>query len=456
MSPDPVIDGQELAGWGRTAPTRAQVTAVTGSDELSRALAAVPERGIIARGLGRAYGDAAQNAGGAVADLTGWTGLLDLDLEHGRVTATAGTSLEQVMRWLVPLGWFVPVTPGTRSATVGGAVAADIHGKNHHHAGSFMDHVSRLVLELPGAAPRTVGPDADPELFWATAGGMGLTGIVRQATFDLVPIETSRLVVDTHRTPDLDDTMARMVADDDRYPYSVAWTDLRATGRSMGRSVLDQARFARRDELPARQRPDPLAFAPRVLAPAPPWAPPHLLNRLSIRAFNELWFRKAPRAREGSLQTITQFFHPLDAVSGWNRVYGRSGFLQWQCLVPYGEEATLRRIVERFATTGCASFLCVLKRFGAQNPGPLSFPGPGWTLAVDIPGGLPDLGPLLDDLDLEVAEAGGRLYLAKDSRMRPEILSRTYRRLDEWRSVRARVDPQGVLQSDLGRRLGLC
>jgi decaprenylphospho-beta-D-ribofuranose 2-oxidase len=360
------------------------------------------------------------------------------------------------MRWLVPLGWFVPVTPGTRAATVGGAVAADIHGKNHHRSGSFMDHVHQVVLELPGGERCEVSPTTDPALFWATAGGMGLTGIVTQATFAMQPIETSRMLVDTHRTPDLDETMARMLADDDRYPYSVAWTDLRATGRAMGRSVLDQARVARRDELPARQQHDPLDFAPRVLAPAPPWAPPHLLNTLSIRAFNELWFRKAPRAREGAIQTITQFFHPLDAVAGWNRVYGRPGFLQWQCLVPYGEEQALRRIVERLSATGCASFLCVLKRFGAQNPGPLSFPGPGWTLAVDIPGGLPDLGPLLDRLDDQVADAGGRLYLAKDSRMRPELLGRTYPRLDDWRAVRARVDPDGVLQSDLGRRLGLC
>jgi decaprenylphospho-beta-D-ribofuranose 2-oxidase len=333
-------------------------------------------------------------------------------------------------------------------------VAADIHGKNHHLDGSFIDHVHELALQLPDGSTVQVSPTVDPDLFWATAGGMGLTGMVLWATFQLKPITSSRLLVDTDRIPDLDALLALMVEGDDEYHYSVAWVDLMAGGASTGRGVLDRGRFADAGELPGDDV-DPLSFAPRVVAPAPPWAPPRLLNPVSVRAFNELWYRKAPQHAEGAIQTITQFFHPLDLIDGWNRVYGTHGFLQWQCVVPDGAEETLRRLVDALSRRRCTSFVNVLKRFGPANDGPLSFPLRGWTLAVDIPAGRPDIGPFLDELDREVAGAGGRLYLAKDSRMRPELLGAMYPRLEDWRAVRQRVDPDRRIQSDLGARLGL-
>lgn len=457
--PAPDIDRDDrrlFSGWGRTAPSAAAGHAVRDAKELAELVGDGPPRGLIARGLGRSYGDAAQCAGGEVLEFRPLCGLRSLDLGTGVVTAWGGTSLDELMRWLIPLGWFVPVTPGTRFVTVGGAIAADIHGKNHHSAGSFVDHVDEITLQLADGSLVDVSRTADAELFWATAGGMGLTGLVVAATLRMKAIRTSRLAVDTERTSDLDALMARMVESDDHHDYSVAWIDLTTTGTGMGRGVLDQGRFAEVDELPPALADDPLAFAPRVMAPAPPWAPPHLLNRFTVRAFNEVWYRRAPsRRRQGAIQGITEFFHPLDMVEGWNRIYGRHGFLQWQTVVPDRAEETVRHMVEQLSANKVTSFLAVLKRFGPANPGPLSFPSSGWTLALDIPGGLADLGPLLDRLDERVAEVGGRVYLAKDSRMRPELVPVMYPRLDEWRGVRARVDPDRVFQSDLGRRLAL-
>ena len=255
------------------------------------------------------------------------------------------------------------------------------------------------------------------------------------------------------RAADLDAVMAIMEATDDDYDYTVAWIDLVAKGRALGRSVLTSGRFAHRDELDPHDD-NPLDFDPYLTVPAPPWAPSGLLNRLSIRAFNEFWFRKAPVERRDELQTISQFFHPLDMVEGFNRIYGRRGFLQWQFVVPFGAESTLRHIVETLSSAGCASFLAVLKRMGAADPGPMSFPAPGWTLALDIPVSA-GIGSLLDRLDDQVTDVGGRVYLAKDSRLRPALVPRMYPRIDEWREVRRRVDPDGVLQSDLARRLAL-
>jgi decaprenylphospho-beta-D-ribofuranose 2-oxidase len=442
---------RELTGWGCNPISAADVVDPVSFAEVDAVFASPPGRGVIARGLGRCYGDAAQNAGGTVVE-TAFLQAFDVDVESGVVTASGGVSLDALMRALVPRGHFVPVTPGTRQVTVGGAIAADIHGKNHHKKGSWCSHVERFRLATPTGTVE-VSPESDFDLFWATAGGMGLTGVVLDATFRCPPIESSRLLVDTVRAADLEAVMALMEATDADYDYTVAWIDLVTRGRALGRSVLTSGRFARRDELDQHDD-DPLGFAPNLLVPAPPWVPSGLLNRLSVRAFNEFWFRKAPVERRDELQTISQFFHPLDMVEGFNRMYGRRGFLQWQFVVPFGAEATLRHIVETLSSTGCASFLAVLKRMGAADPGPLSFPAPGWTLALDIPVSA-GIGGLLDRLDDDVTDAGGRVYLAKDSRVRPELLSRMYPRLDEWRQVRRRVDPDGVLQSDLARRLHL-
>ncbi|MDQ0385787.1 FAD-binding protein [Streptomyces mutabilis] len=452
---DPGTTWGPVTGWGRTAPTAARLIRPRTYQEAADAVRECGVRGGIARGLGRAYGDAAQNAGGAVLDMTGLDRVHAIDADGGTVLCDAGVSLHRLMEVLLPLGWFVPVTPGTRYVTVGGAIGADIHGKNHHVSGSFARHVLSFELLTADGRVRTV--DRGTPLFDATAGGMGLTGVILTATVRLQPVETALMSVDTERATDLDDLMARLTATDHRYRYSVAWIDLLARGARTGRAVLTRGDHAPLDALPERSRArrDPLAFRTSRLPAAPDLVPDGLLSRTTVGLFNELWYRKAPRVSRGRLQRISTFFHPLDGVPHWNRVYGRGGFVQYQFVVGHDRADALRRIVRRISEHRCPSFLAVLKRFGEADPGWLSFPVPGWTLALDVPAGLPGLGAFLDGLDEEVAQAGGRVYLAKDSRLRPELLDAMYPRLADFRALRAELDPRGVFVSDLARRLHL-
>jgi decaprenylphospho-beta-D-ribofuranose 2-oxidase len=434
-----VTDTQLLTGWGRTAPTAARLAGLD-------ALESPPARGAIPRGLGRAYGDAAQNAGGAVIDTSHLGGV---SIDAGNVHTGAGVSLDSVIDEALPRGWFLPVTPGTKHVTVGGAIASDVHGKNHHREGSISRWVESVVLATPrGRETLTAGSEG----FSATAGGMGLTGVIVEATLRLLPVESAWVSEDIERCSDVDDCMARMAARDDQYRYSVAWIDCLARGARLGRSVLMRGDHAPASALPAGT--DPLKRKSGLRVPAPPWAPNGLLRRETVAAFNELYFRRAPRLETGRLVPLDPFFYPLDAVPGWNRMYGSRGFLQYQFVVPFGAEDALRAALERLSGARVASFLAVLKRFG-EGSGMISFPMPGWTLALDMPAGDPSLGPLLDGLDRLVADAGGRVYLSKDSRLRPELVPQMYPELERWRGVVRRLDPDGVMQSDLSRRLDL-
>lgn len=403
----------------------------------------------IARGLGRSYGDAAQLSGGVVLSNRSLDGIGTI-ASDGVITVGAGVSLDDLLTLTVPLGWFVPVTPGTRQVTVGGAVAADVHGKNHHRDGSLGDHVLEMRLVTPTGS-FTVSPTREPDLFWATIGGMGLTGVVTTVTLRLLKIETDRLIVDTTRYANLDDVMAAMRSGDDDYRYSVAWVDCMTTGAAMGRAILTRGEHATRRDV----------MSPSLAAPTParlrvPFdAPSGLLNPLSIRAFNEAWFRSAPRARQGEEQSLGTFFHPLDGVSDWNRLYGRRGFVQYQFAVPDDQAECVVRAIERLSSSRVPSFLAVLKRFGPANHGFLSFPIAGWTLALDLPVGPAALPDVLDDLDEMVIAAGGRVYLAKDARLRPDALRAMYPRLTQFLDVKNRIDPQHQLASDLARRLHL-
>ncbi len=454
-----------LTGWGRVSPSSAELaepaTAADAAEVLSargpaaRGTAARQHRGVIPRGLGRSYNNAAQCDGGVVISTARLNRIIALDAATGLVTCEAGVSLEQLMVAGLPAGWFVPVSPGTRQVTVGGAIAADVHGKNHHVAGSFARHVRSFDLLLPDGEPRTVTNQSDPALFWATAGGMGLTGLIVRATVALKRVATSRIRVDTVRTADIDQTMAVLAEHDRRFGYTVAWSDSLARGAGLGRSVITSGDFAEPGDLSPAGARDPFAFRPGARLGVPPGVPPGLVNRYTVALANDVWYRKAPRSRSGEIQAIGPFFHPLDGIRNWNRVYGPGGFRQYQYVLPFGAESAVRRSFQLVSQARAPSFVTVLKRFGASDEGLLSFPMPGWTLALDFPARTPGLAGLLGSLDRLVVEAGGRVYLAKDSRVPPEVLAEMYPRLPEFRKLRAELDPAGVFASDLSRRLGL-
>jgi decaprenylphospho-beta-D-ribofuranose 2-oxidase len=442
-----------LTGWGRISPSRAELAEPATAASAAQLLQA--GAGVIARGLGRSYNNAAQCGGGVVVSTAKLNRLVGLDPVTGLATCEAGVSLEQLMVAGLPSGWFVPVSPGTRQVTIGGAIAADVHGKNHHVAGSFASHVTSLQIMLPGGEVRTVTRQSDPVLFWATAGGMGLTGLIVRATVQLKRVATSRIRVDTVRTADIDETMAVLAEHDRRFGYTVAWSDSLARGAHLGRSVITSGDFADLEDLDQADRADPFAFRPGARVGVPAGFPPGLINRYTVGLANEAWYRKAPRSRTGELQSIGTFFHPLDGIRNWNRVYGPGGFRQYQYVVPFAAQAAVRRSLEMVSQAHAPSFVTVLKRFGEGDPGVLSFPMAGWTLALDFPARTPGLDGLLDRLDRLVVEAGGRVYLAKDSRVPAEVLAEMYPRLAEFRKLRAEFDPAGILASDLSRRLGL-
>jgi decaprenylphospho-beta-D-ribofuranose 2-oxidase len=471
---EPSSQPRLLAGWGRTSPAVSRVVAFDDPDELVRLLSiedpgtsarnsTAPgllrrrpgvQRGVIARGLGRSYGDAAQCAGGLVIDTSHVDSIGDIDPDTGSVEVGGGASLDALIRASLPQGWFIPVSPGTRQVTVGGAIAADVHGKNHHRDGSFCSYVTSLTLVTP-VGMCTIRPESDPELFWATAGGMGLTGVIVKATLRLTRVETAWVVVDSERFADLDGAMSTMEALDHTYRFSVAWVDCSSHRSSVGRSVVTRGNYAPLDMLPPGSR-SSARTVPRVSHLRVPFSPPgRLVNQSSLRAFNAMWFRKSPRRKYGELIPLTSFLHPLDGVADWNLLYGPRGFVQYQFVVAPQYADVIRRVISMVASSGIASSMAVLKRFGPGDPGPLSFPIEGWTLALDFPAGLAGLPALLNRLDDIVAAHDGRVYLAKDARLRPELLSVMYPGIKDFVEILRRVDPEGILQSDLSRRLGI-
>jgi decaprenylphospho-beta-D-ribofuranose 2-oxidase len=407
----------------------------------------VPVTGAIARGMGRSYGDAAQLSGGLVLDTTLLRGFW-LDDDHATVTAQVGVTIGELLHALVPAGWMLPVVPGTQHVTVGGAIASDVHGKNHAAAGTFGRHVHALGLLTAGGDVLELEPGSDGGLFEATVGGMGLTGVIVWARLGLEPVEGSRLVVDTDRVERLDDALALLAGAGG--PYRVAWLDL--LGSRMGRAIVTRADHIS-GTVPQGAR--VTGATVRARATVPERWPGGMLRPSTVRAFNELSFRRAPRRRHGTFEALGSHMFPLDRLNGWPRLYGRDGLVQYQLVVPSGQDQVLHAVIEQLQRARVPCFLAVLKDLGAANDAPLSFPLAGWTLALDLPRAASGLDVALDRCDELVAAAGGRVYLTKDSRLGPEALRAMYPRLEEWRAVRDRADPERLWRSDLAVRTRL-
>ncbi len=437
-----------VSGWGLTPKvlTRRQAFNEVNIADLLR------EGSLICRGLGRAYGDCAVNGFGVTAITTE---LHAVSLEDSVLVAEAGASIDQVLRFIVPRGYFIPVTPGTKFVTIGGAIAADVHGKNHHKDGSFGNYVIEMDLLLANGETQTISPLVNSKLFWATVGGMGLTGVILRAKIQLKRIETSKVKSTNIICPNIDSLMEAMIKADEVNKYSVAWVDTLASGKRLGRSILSLGDHAAENDLSKRQKLKPLLYSSRQILSFPTIKTNSLLNRYTVRLFNVGWFQKARFSRKKKVVSFDKFFFPLDGVRNWNRMYGTYGFIQYQICVPDSASHLIKYVLEELSEKRIPSFLSVLKRFGPQSKGLLSFPSKGWTLAVDIPAGVDGVGELLDELDEKVVNAGGRLYFAKDSRMNPGYIERMYPKLEEFREVKREIDANSVFQSNMSRRLGL-
>ena len=439
-----------LTGWGRVHRSPS-VTLRAGAVADTLGAFAEPPRahGLIAHAAGRSYGDCALNAQGSALLTGGLNRILNFDPASGILQAEPGVTFRQLMAFSRPLGFQAPVTPGTSFATLGGAVANDVHGKNHEAAGSFAQHVTELDLLTPDGTLNTIGPARSAELFRATAGGLGLTGIITRIALRLSPAAGNAMTVRVQRLPDLGAFLAALDGACTA-TYAVGWIDGTARDASLGRGILETAEPAA-DTLPARSERDL-----RVPFDFPGWA----LNPVSIGLFNQLYFRGAPAAGRTRLVRAEKVFYPLDAIDGWNRIYGARGFHQFQNVVPFacGAEA-LRELLEVITASRRASFLAVLKRLGpgrapAGQTGYLSFPQPGYTLALDFPAG-PGIGELYARLVAITLRYGGRVYLAKDALLDAESFRAMYPSWPAFRAVLERVDPERRLQSDMSRRLRL-
>ena len=442
----------KLSGWGRYPVIDCRTARLRRREDLCDLLGR--GRTLIARGNGRSYGDAAVNPDLTVSMLT-MDRIWAFDDETGLLTCEAGVLLADILRTFAPRGWFPPVVPGTRFVTVGGLIAADVHGKNHHHDGTFGAHVESLTLALANGELRQCSATDNAGLFRATIGGMGLTGVILSASFRLRRIETAYVLQETLAARDLDTVMALFEESRD-WPYSVAWIDCLARGRALGRALLLRGWPLDRRSLPARLARAPLRPGPAGRLIVPLDAPPALLNRVSIRLFNELYYRLG-RARGGARPVhFEPFFFPLDRIEAWNRLYGRNGFVQYQCVLPKRESpAGIAALLARVAAAGQGSFLAVLKLLGPGRGGLLSFPMEGYTLALDFPLRAGTL-PLLDALDAITHAHGGRVYLAKDTCCAPERIRRGYPEWTAFQAARAAAgDAAATFASGLSRRLGL-
>ncbi|MBY5991865.1 FAD-dependent oxidoreductase [Ferrimonas balearica] len=421
----------EYGAWGRLpAPPQRAIRDLSGPSLAAQSTSLLPY------GRGRSYGDSCLNSDGVLLDTRDQDHLLSFD--NGVLRCESGVRFDDLVRLFVPLGWFLPVTPGTTEITLGGAIANDVHGKNHHRAGTFGRHVRRIGLWRSDRGELTCSADQDPELFGATIGGLGLTGLIRWAEFDLKPIPSNAVRVMTEPFDTLEQFMNLSFEHSTRAEYTLAWLDSLSAKRGRCRGLFFAGNHA--DE--------PVREGRRWRPSLPSDLPGFVLNRGTIGAFNRLYYQRGKR-RGTDNQSLWRFFYPLDGIRHWNRLYGRRGFYQYQCVVPLDAVKALQRLLETIRLAGQGSFLGVLKVFSdIPSPGWLSFPRQGVCLALDLPNRGPDTAALLKRLDLQLAECGGRLYPAKDACMSPTDFAQAYPALERFRG---QCDP--AFSSDFWRRV---
>lgn len=408
-------------------------------------------RGYIPRGLGRSYGDSASNSGGITLESKQLKGI-EIDPLNFIATVGAGVTISELERECLIYGLFPYVVPGTGMVTIGGAIASDIHGKSHHRVGSFSNQLIEIKLLQSDSTVIALRPDdATSNVFWATVGGMGLTGMIMEASFTLQKVESRFVKVTEKRVKNLDTLLQTLIEFNRQFLYTVAWVDL--SGKFEGRGLVSAADHATLDDLPTKLR--AIKSAPNQGSNLNIWYPFRfgIINHSFIRVFNSLWFHKPLGKR---IQNLQKYMHPLDEIQNWNVIYGKKGFVQYQFVVPFENEDMLKIIFSKLRKNKCGSFLTVLKSFGQNSNGLIGFPIQGWTLAIDFPRNFSNLGRVLRELDQLVVEAGGRIYLTKDSRMNHNHLPQMYPNLPRWKEIKSEIDPTNHWQSDQGRRLKLC
>lgn len=423
--------------WGRVFSTH-HLKLPMSSRHVSIPLPPHTDMTVLPHGNGRSYGDSNLNPGQAMLPTRQLDRFISFDAATGLLTCEGGVLLSDILNLAVPQGWFLPVVPGTKFVTVGGAIANDVHGKNHHLVGSFGNHVTQLELLRSDGSRRVCTPHVNTEWFAATVGGLGLTGLITWAQLQLRRIANPWLDTETIRFDSLDAFFELSQASEANHEYTVSWIDCAFTGRRLGRGI-----FSRANHAPAQVgMTAPLPSAREGAGRRVPLTPPlSLINPLSLKAFNTLYYHRAPSSPRRALQHYQPFFFPLDALLEWNRIYGPKGFYQYQCAVP-PERAltTTRELLQTISASGMGSFLAVLKQFGAPpSRGLLSFPMPGTTLALDFPNQGPRLHRLFEALDRIVLSAGGRLYPAKDGRMSSAMFKAGY---PKWQDIVPFIDPR--------------
>lgn len=437
---------KKLSGWNRYPVQQCVVVRPERYVDL-----APSGKSTIARGQGRSYGDASLNGEGRVVLTERVNRFLDFDKQQGKIKVEAGAKLSDINNVIISDGWFLPVTPGTQNVSVGGCVAADVHGKNHHRFGSFGNYIDEIELIIANHQRLKCSPRHQPELFWATVGGMGMTGIIGDVCLKLMPIESRWMVVDHRPTVDLDGVF--QLLEDPAYDdlYTVAWVDCMSAS-AFGRGVVMRAHHATSVEIAKFNGPELERKNTTRVLNIPFDFPNWTLNAFAIRLFNDVYYRRLAKRTQPELVSHERYFYPLDKIHQWNRMYGRRGFLQYQCVLPEpAAREGAREIIER---SRGLSFLTVLKRLGEQNDGPLSFAMRGYTIAMDFPI-QPGVFKLLNEIDEIVIKHGGRVYLAKDARLRPETFRAMYPKYREWLRVKRTVDPENIFSSDLSRRLAI-